>query len=79
MKKPDYYLKSELDTTRFTPNQWDGLFRAIKKAQIDAVKETIKKCFDEFELFEINGVAVGIDYNSTIKVSEQITKDINTK
>ena len=59
--------------------EWDVTIAAIKQAQIDAIGEAVKRCYNEFELFEIDGVAVGIDYNSAVKVSEQLRKEIEWK
>ena len=76
-KAEDIILEIEPDSDGFQPYyRYDEVVKAIKQAQIDAIGEAVKMCYDEFELFEIDGVAVGIDYNSSVKVAEQLRKEI---
>ena len=66
------YVLHEFDKTSIMVE----VHKAIKQAQIDAIEEAVKRCYDEFELFEVDGIAVDIDYNSSVKVAEQLRKEI---
>ena len=74
MKKAEEYYIKEMN---LVPPLQHMFIKAIKQAQIDAIEEAVKRCYDEFELFEVDGIAVGIDYNSSVKVAEQLRKEID--
>ena len=79
MKKPEDYL--ELFT--FNPNTiTDEALSIIKQAQIDAIKETCKRCSDEAEM---TGISYGndksitdyeVDKDSILSVADKLIKEI---
>ena len=82
MKKPEEYLKL-IRAKDFNPSSLgEAIKLAIKQAQIDAIKETCKRCSDEAKM---TGISYGndksitdyeVDKDSILSVADELIKEI---